>query len=123
MRRSILATVLVLCVAGTSCSGERSGPLIVDDLVSGPADYEYVIPAGTGDRIAAGDPVAILPAELDVRVGERIRIVNEDDRGHFVGIFFVGAGETVTQQFATAGEFIGNCTVHPSGEIRLRVKN
>ncbi len=48
---------------------------------------------------------------------------SEDDRVHFVGIFVVGAGETVTRQFAPAGEFIGNCTVHPSGGTWVRVKD
>lgn len=54
-------------------------------------------------------------------MGEVIEIVNEDDRGHLVGPFFVGANETLTQRFASEGTFIGNCTVHPSGEITLTV--
>jgi plastocyanin len=56
-----------------------------------------------------------------VTVGETIEIVNEDDRGHLVGPFFVGAHETLTQRFTAPGEFIGACTVHPSGELVLRV--
>jgi plastocyanin len=54
-------------------------------------------------------------------VGETIRIVNDDDRGHNVGPFFVGAGETLSQRFSSAGEFVGVCTVHPSGQIVLVV--
>jgi hypothetical protein len=27
----------------------------------------------------------------------------------------------VTQRFASPGEFVGNCSVHPSGQITLRV--
>lgn len=56
-----------------------------------------------------------------MRVGEVIRIVNEDDRGHLVGPFFVGANETLIQRFTSPGEFIGECTVHPSGQLVLTV--
>ena len=56
---------------------------------------------------------------LEATVGETIRIVNEDDRGHLVGPFFVPAQTTLNQTFSSPGEFIGECTVHPSGEIRV----
>ena len=84
--------------------------------------HEYVIPAGTADRIAGGDEVEIVPRELVVKVGEAIRIVNDDDEGHVVGVFFVGAGETLTQRFTAAGELSGQCSLHPSGEFTLRVE-
>ena len=84
--------------------------------------YEYVIPAGTADRIADGDEVEIVPRELVVTVGEAIRIVNDDDEGHVVGVFFVCAGETLTQRFTAAGELSGECSVHPSGQFTLRVE-
>lgn len=84
--------------------------------------HEYVIPAGTADRIAGGNEVEIVPRELVVNVGEAIRIVNDDDEGHVVGVFFVGAGETLTQRFTAAGELSGQCSVHPSGEFTLRVE-
>ena len=54
-------------------------------------------------------------------VGDTIRIENQDDRGHTVGPFFVGANETLTQRFSTPGEFEGVCTVHPSGQLVLIV--
>jgi plastocyanin len=102
-----------------SCGGSSSA-LVVDDT-SATVDYDFYIPTGTGDEIRAGADITILPAELDVHVGETIRITNDDDEGHYVGIFFVGAHEQVTQRFASPGEFVGNCTVHPSGTISLVV--
>ena len=85
--------------------------------------YEYVIPAGTAERVAGGQEVEIVPRELVVTVGEAIRIVNDDDEGHIVGVVFVGAGETLTQRFTAAGELSGQCSVHPSGEFTLRVES
>lgn len=123
MRTRIVVLLLAAGVFAAACSSDPSGALIEKADDSAPADYPFLIPAGTADRIAAGELIEILPAQLDVNVGEVIQIVNEDDEGHFVGIFFVGAGETVTQRFASPGEFIGNCTVHPSGQLTLTVRN
>jgi plastocyanin len=117
----LLVAIFIVAAVVTACGDDRSGALIATGDEDAAADYAYVIPDGTGARIAAGEPVEILPAQLDVRVGETIRIVNQDTEGHFVGIFYVGAGETVTQQFASPGEFVGNCTVHPSGQLTLTV--
>ena len=84
-------------------------------------DYDYLIPPGTAGRIAAGELVEIVPAELEVQVGDVIRIVNNDTEDHVVGVFFVRSGETLTQQFNSVGVLEGACTVHPSGAFSLRV--
>lgn len=119
--RRLLPIVIVFSLLATAC-GSDAEPLVSADPGAESFDYDYLIPVGTADRISDGEPVEILPAALAVRVGEVIRIVNEDDEGHFVGIFYVGAGETVTQRFTSVGEFVGNCTVHPSGTLTLEVR-
>lgn len=124
----VLAVVAPIVVVGALLVGralrddgaERA--LRIDDAAGQDAyDHEYTIPLGTADRIAAGEQIEIVPAELVVTVGESIRIVNEDDQDHYVGVFFVAAGETLTQRFASAGVLEDLCTVHPSGSFRLRV--
>ena len=120
-RRLAWFCISLVALMLSACSSDREGALLEAGSADADADYAYVIPDGTADRIAAGELVAILPAALDVAVGEVIRIVNEDTEGHFVGIFFVGSGETVTQRFASPGEFVGNCSVHPSGQLTLTV--
>lgn len=121
MKLAMVLLSLVLGVGAAACSEERTGPLVVDDPDATEFAYDYLIPAGTGVRFDRGDPIEILPAQLEVRVGEVMRIVNEDDRDHLVGPFFVGAGETLTQRFSTEGDFEGICTVHPSGQFVLHV--
>lgn len=123
-----LAVMVPIVVIGALLIGRALQP---DDVTSGleisdasgevSYDYDYVIDAGTGDRIANGEPVEIVPGELVVTVGESIRIVNDDDQDHYVGVFFVAAGETLTQRFGSAGVLEDLCTVHPSGSFRLRV--
>ncbi len=116
---TVLATLSVL----GACSGEDAGQPATEAVAGSEAStFEYTIPLGAGKALDAGTPLEILPAELDVRVGDTISIVNDDERGHTVGPFFVGANETLSQRFSSPGEFVGVCTVHPSGELILVVK-
>lgn len=122
LRRALLLALVVMALLAACGDDGRDGALVVVDPNAMEVDYEYTIPAGTGDRFDAGEVVEILPGEMVVRVGEVMRIVNHDDRNHTVGPFFVGAGETLTQRFSSAGEFTGLCTVHPSGQFVLTVE-
>lgn len=122
LSRRVVAGVAAATLLVAACGDDdSSGPGIanVDGVDS--ATYEFTIPPGAGEALDAGTPLEVLPAELNVVVGETIRIVNEDDRGHNVGPWFVGPNETVTQEFSSAGEFEGICTVHPSGQLVLVV--
>ena len=119
VRELAAAASILLAVAG--CSGSTESFEQVDAAAEAIAEHEYVIPVGAGLALDAGTPLEILPGDFDARVGETIQIVNEDDRGHLVGPWFVGAGETMRQTFKTPGEFIGECTVHPSGQIVVTI--
>ena len=110
-----LASVFLL-----GCGGGDDAPA-TEAAGDEPADLKYVIPAGTGERLDAGERVELLPRQIDARVGELIRIENEDDRGHLLGPFFVGAGEVLSQRFSSPGTYEGQCSVHPSGELRVVV--
>lgn len=83
--------------------------------------YTYIIPNGTADRIDAGEPVQIVPARLDINIGDSIEIVNRDEQGHNVGPFYVGEGETVSQTFQSEAEYVDSCSVHPSGVFTIVV--
>jgi len=119
VREIVAAASILLAVAG--CSGGTDSFEQIDAAAEAVADYDYTIPVGAGLALDAGTPLEILPGSFDARVGQTIQIVNEDNRGHLVGPWFVGAGETMRQTFKTTCEFIGDCTVHPSGQIVVTV--
>jgi hypothetical protein len=107
---------------GESGSGTAPELEVVDPDDPEGYDYEYVIPFGTGRRLDGGEEIEIVPAELNVKVGEKIRIVNEDVRGAAVGIFWVPAERTVAMEFTTPGTLSGECDVHPSGIFTINVE-
>jgi plastocyanin len=120
-RTRLAAAVIVVglaCLAAAGCGGDDDGgPGVEDAATDATADLSYTIPEGAGDAADAGRPLEILPARLEVEVGDVLEIVNEDERGHLVGPFFVGAQETLRQRFSSPGQYEGECTVHPSGQI------
>lgn len=122
MKARTILTAAALLLVVVACSGEdRQGALMTPDPTADTFDYDYDIPPGTGARFDAGEVVDIIPAQLEVKVGEVMRIVNRDERDHLIGPFFIGSGETLVQRFSAAGDFEGLCTVHPSGQFVLHV--
>lgn len=116
VRFAVFGLVLLLLA---SCA--QAGFQAETDRTDTIPDFEYTIPAGAGEQIDSGEPLDILPARIDAKVGHIIQIINHDDRGHLVGPWFVGANETLRQRFSYPGDYIGICSVHPSGEIKVNV--
>ena len=105
----ITALVAIVVVVGAVVLAQR------------PQEYKVTVPAGTGERIAKGEQIELIPRDLGLSVGDTMIIENQDDRNHTVGPFAVRAGETLTYTFSNAGVFKGACSVHPSGEVTITV--
>ena len=113
--------MIVLALFVPACGGGEQAEVKVVTDDEAPVTHDYVIPFGTNNRLAGGEKIEIVPQVLDVKVGDVIRIENRDSYGSQVGIFHVGAGETVTMKFTTPGKLTGACDVHPSGEFTINV--
>jgi plastocyanin len=112
---------LLLVASSAAACGRADGGFGVAPVSEGTADHRYVIPAGTGAAIDRGGAVDLVPAELKVRVGQIIELVNEDERGHLVGPFFVGSEETIRHRFTSPGVYEGECGVHSGGRMVVTV--
>ncbi|HEX5367759.1 MAG TPA: hypothetical protein VFW63_13980 [Acidimicrobiales bacterium] len=127
-RRAVLAVGLVAVVAVAVAArflddrGDRTTGPATEVVTDAQPELDYVIPPGTADLVAAGEQVEILPRQITARVGDVIRIDNRDGDAHTLGPWYVGPGEVVTQRFASAGTFEGECNVHPSGQLRVVVE-
>ena len=105
---------LVVFVASTVFSS-------VEDTDS--REYRIVIPEGTGEQIEQGEDPGVIPASIKLTIGEQdiLVIENQDVAGHRIGDFWVGAGETLRQEFKTEAVYQGECTVHESAQIEIIV--
>lgn len=123
-RLHVAAVASALLLSLSACGSESAKPAefsASSATIVGRADFEYTIPLGSAQRADAGEHLLIFPSRLQARVGQTIRIVNQDDRTHIVGPFSVGPGQTLTQRFASAGTFEGECTTHPDSPFVLEV--
>jgi len=84
-----------------------------------PQVIEVVVPAGTGRLDTADEP--LLPSRLEVRVGDTLVIDNQDDRTHEVGPYVVAPGQRLEHRFTEPGEVVGECSIHPSGQVTIVV--
>jgi plastocyanin len=121
LRPALLLAAAMLLVAACG-QDEQPRITVMDDKTQVGVTHEYVIPSGTSQRALSGEKISIVPQELKVKVGDTIRIRNEDVYGSQVGIFHVGAGETVTMKFTTPGTLTGACDIHPSGKFTIEVE-
>jgi len=85
------------------------------------ATYEFVVPYGTGVKIDQGQEIDLMPQHLDVKVGESIRIKNQDGRDYMIGPFFVTAGQQLAMRFTQPGELSGVCSMNPEGQFVIKV--
>jgi plastocyanin len=83
---------------------------------------EIVVPVGTQERTDQGEQIVLFPRRLEVAVGDRLIITNEDVVTHQVGPYVVGSGQRIDQTFSTVGSIEGICTLHPSGEVTIVVR-
>jgi len=83
---------------------------------------EILVPEGTQARMDAGEEIVLFPRRLEVGVGDRILIKNDDSASHQVGPYIVGSGQQIVQTFSSPGIIEGICTLHPSGEVTIVVR-
>ncbi len=84
----------------------------------------YSVPAGTAARIAAGEPVAVLPETITLTLGRRDILVirNDDSEPVQIGPFKVEPGQRYTQQYYNRGSYDLICSVHRSQRLRIIVE-
>lgn len=102
---------------GGSASQAQWGALAENEQ----ATYEYIVPYGTSVRLDQGQTVDLMPQLLEVKVGESLRIENQDGRDYMIGPFYVTAGQSLAMRFTHPGELSGVCSMNPEGEFIVRV--
>lgn len=95
--------------------------ILVMTLMGDGSDYEVVIPEGTGAAVDAGEDVDVVPAEIELSVGDTLVLINEDSRPHVVGPFTVMADDDYTHTFDSEQELVGECSAHPDRSVRITV--
>jgi len=100
------------------------GPALwADDPTSRPVqEIELVIPAGTADRIAAGEAAPAIPDSLRLATGDTLLVRNEDAVDHQLGPMWIPADSTGRLVFprTIAGRY--SCSFTAEGSFGIRVE-
>ena len=113
LRASLVAlAVALLTVAATSCGGASGDG-------SSPRVYDIVVPLGTQDRILRGETVSIMPTRLEFKVGDTLRIRNDDEVAQTVGPYRVQAGTQFELKYNTPGQYGGVCTLSSDSRYEI----
>lgn len=104
--RTLMSIVLVSTLAMTtaSCGGDGGAK-------AAPQVVEIVVPAGTQDKLNRGEFVDVMPAELNFKVGDVLRIRNDDSAAQFVGPYRVEGGAKFELTFGAPGRYGGICNL------------
>lgn len=104
---AVAALIAAAAVALPGCGGGSPAPppppgrtIVID------------VPPGSAARVARGEKLDVVPDRITARVGDRLRLVNRDNRSHMIGPFLVGPGQRVESKLARAGTYEGECSLH-----------
>jgi hypothetical protein len=87
-------------------------------------DELFEIPKGTFARRMAGDPVEILPGQIELTLGLRDVLVlkNSDEVPQIFGPTLMMPGQSFRLPFAVASSYQFACTAHASGQMTILVE-
>lgn len=87
-----------------------------------PELVELVIPAGTAQKVAAGEKVPEIPQELVFVVGDTLLVRNEDSAAHQLGPLWVPAGTTASLLLEKAERTAYSCSFQNTQYLGLLVE-
>ena len=111
-----LAVLLTIASIVSACSGSNSSSTATTGAV-----YEVVVPWGTYESTMRGELVDLLPAVLDVKVGDEFVVVNEDEFTHTIGPFTVRPGETMRHIWKKPETILGECSLLMGDAVTINV--
>ncbi|MFV0309261.1 MAG: hypothetical protein ACK5OX_16125 [Desertimonas sp.] len=111
-RTRLAAAILAIAASAAACGGgEREAET-----------FSIVVPAGTQDRLLAGEVVEVMPERIELRVGDRVVIRNDDEVIQAVGPYVVDAGDEITFTYGAPGVYEGFCALSASQTYEIVVE-
>lgn len=87
-----------------------------------PQQHILRIPAGTSERIAAGENPLDIPVTWSFVAGDTLKLVNDDRVDHLIGSYKAPAHASAEYTTRTQVRVNMFCSLHPSGAIVLNVE-
>ena len=119
LRRSF--GLLILSVIAVLAISEGFYFLTRNDSERAPQTFEITIPAGTAERIVAGESGPEIPNTVFV-VGDTLTVHNQDSTSHELGPIWLPPGTSGSLALGEANDFIFNCSFQSTKFLGLTVR-
>jgi hypothetical protein len=87
-----------------------------------PEQIELLIPVGTADKVAAGEPVPSIPEEMTFVLGDTLIVNNEDSVDHQLGPLWIPPRSKASLVLDAAERYAYSCSFQTSRYLGLNVK-
>ena len=117
-----IAIVLLVSIVLVAAINEGAFILLKESSDRAPETAELIIPAGTSERVAAGEETPSIPDEMVFVVGDTLLVVNQDSVDHQLGPIWVPAGSNGSIVLEQAEKFAYRCSFQSSRYLGLDVR-
>lgn len=119
--RRLLITFL-LSIALVWIGSELAYYFLREDTDRAPKQIELVIPAGTAESVAQGEPVPSIPDEMVFVLGDTLIVTNDDSVDHQLGPLWIPPQSKSSLVLDTADRYAYSCSFQPSQYLGVNVK-
>ena len=102
--------------------GELAHAQIKESFDRPPETVELTLPAGTAAKVARGEEIPSIPAEMSFVVGDTLVVYNEDYTAHELGPLYIPANSSATLTMDAANSFEYSCSFRPTQFLGLTVQ-
>ena len=117
-----LVVVVFIALGAAFLINEGAYLLQRDKIDRAPTTIQLVIPAGTAERVAQGQPAPGIPEKMTFIVGDVLEVKNEDVEDHQLGPVWVPPGATGSLVLKEANRFSYSCSFAPDRYLGLDVR-
>jgi len=117
-----LLVITLVSLLGVVAVNEGAYLFQKEDTDRAPKSIQLVIPAGTSERVAAGEPSPTIPEKMVFVTGDVLEVVNQDGAAHQLGPVWVPPGATGRLDLGEANKYSYTCSFSPDRFLGLDVR-
>lgn len=119
--RRMMVTMLLGILTGIAIN-ELTFPFLKTDAGRAPERIELIIPAGTAERVARGEPDPSLPDKMVFVLGDTLVVKNNDVITHQLGPLMIPAGSSASMTLNQPENLVFTCSFQPTEFLGLDVR-
>lgn len=117
-----LIITLLISLALVWIGSEVAHYFLKEDTDRLPEQIELIIPPGTADKIAAGEPIPSIPDEMTFVLGDTLIVKNEDSVDHQLGPLWIPPRAKASLVLDAAERYAYSCSFQTSQYLGLNVR-